>query len=238
MSVTVKWGREKLYIPIPAPDAKLGVLRATLAEHTALPPASFKLVHAGAVMKDDGAPISAYGVRPGSTIALIGGAGGAPESISAAKEKEKQKPTTEEGTVAVIRDELARVQERLAPALEAFLVTITPPSPVSPDVPPASTDSSPDVTTSASVLPPTSAPAPTAIPTPLPNVTLDVDMEHRRIGEELLQALLRLDMLALDGAWTTARAERKGAVKTVQDLLDRLDGGWRESKKRTEQSVQ
>ena len=55
-------------------------------------------------------------------------------------------------------------------------------------------------------------------------------MEHRRLGEELLQSLLRLDIIALDGAWTSARAERKAAVKAVQALLDRLDSGWRARK--------
>lgn len=58
-------------------------------------------------------------------------------------------------------------------------------------------------------------------------VVEDVDMEHRRLGELLLQSLLRLDVINLDGAWTDARKERKGAVKIVQGLLDKLDGGWR-----------
>ena len=43
----------------------------------------------------------------------------------------------------------------------------------------------------------------------------------------LLQSLLRLDAISAEGEWETARRERKGAVKEVQALLDRLDGGWR-----------
>lgn len=31
----------------------------------------------------------------------------------------------------------------------------------------------------------------------------------------------------MDGAWTEARKERKSAVKEVQFMLDRLDGGWK-----------
>ena len=58
---------------------------------------------------------------------------------------------------------------------------------------------------------------------PLP----DIEMEHTRLGELLLQSLLRLDVLVLDGAWTDARRERKGAVRQVQTHLDRLDGGWK-----------
>ncbi|KAF7288727.1 BAG domain-containing protein [Mycena chlorophos] len=48
--------------------------------------------------------------------------------------------------------------------------------------------------------------------------------EHLRLSELLLQALLRLDGIAV-GEWEEARKERKVAVKEVQTLLDRLDSG-------------
>ncbi len=60
--------------------------------------------------------------------------------------------------------------------------------------------------------------------------TPTVDTEHRRLGELLLQALLRLDAITIDSTWLEARGERKGAVRAVQDVLDRLDKGWREAK--------
>jgi hypothetical protein len=56
MSINVKWGRERLQIPLPPPDTKLSVFRQSLSEHTRLPPNAFKLIYAGAVMKDDNAP--------------------------------------------------------------------------------------------------------------------------------------------------------------------------------------
>ena len=56
--------------------------------------------------------------------------------------------------------------------------------------------------------------------------TKTLETEHARLSELLLQALLRLDAISADGAWDDARAERKGAVKEVQALLDRLDDGW------------
>jgi hypothetical protein len=75
MSINVKWGRERLVpsvpplrcltltvlihslqIPLPPPDTKLSVFRQSLSEHTRLPPNAFKLIYAGAVMKDDNAP--------------------------------------------------------------------------------------------------------------------------------------------------------------------------------------
>ena len=75
MSINVKWGRERLVpsvprltcltltvlihslqIPLPPLDTKLSVFRQSLSEHTRLPPNAFKLIYAGAVMKDDNAP--------------------------------------------------------------------------------------------------------------------------------------------------------------------------------------
>lgn len=46
----------RLYFPLPPQDTHLSVIRNQLAEYTQLPPASFKLIHAGAIMKDDNAP--------------------------------------------------------------------------------------------------------------------------------------------------------------------------------------
>jgi hypothetical protein len=46
----------RLHFPLPPPDTKLAVIRRSLAEYTHLPELSFKLIHAGAVMKDDNAP--------------------------------------------------------------------------------------------------------------------------------------------------------------------------------------
>ena len=52
--------------------------------------------------------------------------------------------------------------------------------------------------------------------------------EHTRLGELLLQALLRIDGVPSEGDWQHARQERKAAVREVQALLDRLDGRWAE----------
>ncbi|EJD02888.1 uncharacterized protein FOMMEDRAFT_140708 [Fomitiporia mediterranea MF3/22] len=230
MTLSVRWGREKLRVPIPAPDTKLGTLRAILAEQTGLPPTSFKLIHAGAIMKDDNAPLSAYGLRSGSRIALIDGGANAHTLVPPPAEEPaaQTKPTTEEGTIAVIRDELKQVQDRIVPALDAFLTVISP-APPSASAPSSAPEGGVPSSTSTETA---AAPQPT-VPAPPPSSFLpDVEAEHRRLGEELLQSLLRLDVLTLDGAWSSARTERKTAVKTVQALLDRLDGGWRERTER------
>lgn len=50
--------------------------------------------------------------------------------------------------------------------------------------------------------------------------------EHLRLGELLLQSLIRLDNIVVESSWETARKERKEAVKEVQEMLDRLDNAW------------
>ncbi|KAH8995682.1 hypothetical protein EDB92DRAFT_1794582 [Lactarius akahatsu] len=182
MSINVKWGRERLQIPLPPPDTKLSVLRQSLSEHTRLPPRAFKLIYAGAVMKDDNAPLSTYNLRSGGTLLLLESSPAAsPPAVAASKP-----PKTEASTIENIRAEVAAVRNTLEPGVDAFLRTPT------------------------------------------------VDSEHTRLGELLLQALLRLDAIAIDSAWLEARRERKGAVRTVQGVLDRLDNGWREAKEQAQ----
>ncbi|RDB24895.1 BAG family molecular chaperone regulator 1A [Hypsizygus marmoreus] len=169
MTVTVKWGRERISFDLPAPDTPLASIRKSLADYTHLPLDAFKLIHAGAVMKDDSAPISAYGLRPNSTIALIG-ATDPHTRVTAAQSQ------SENSIIATIQTELHAVRTSLLPDLDTFLHDPT------------------------------------------------NDKEHRRIGELLLQSLIRLDAIVAEPAWEAARKERKDAVREVQDMLDRLDG--------------
>ncbi|KAI9511185.1 hypothetical protein F5148DRAFT_975639 [Russula earlei] len=186
MSLTVKWGRERLQVTLPPLDTKLSALRQTLSELTHLPPNGFKLIYAGAIMKDDDAALSAYKIRPGGTLLLLDSTPAAsPSPVEAATPKA---PKTETSTINLIQAELAAVRGTIEPSVDAFLRTPT------------------------------------------------VDAEHTRLGELLLQALLRLDAINIDSTWTEARRERKGAVRAVQGVLDRLDKGWREA--RTQAQVQ
>jgi BAG domain len=54
-----------------------------------------------------------------------------------------------------------------------------------------------------------------------------IEQEHSRLGELLLQSLLRLDAITAEGEWEQARKERKAGVREVQSLLDRLDSAWK-----------
>ncbi|GAA5970068.1 hypothetical protein JCM8115_002725 [Rhodotorula mucilaginosa] len=60
--VEVQWGREKLRVPLPPPSSPLSHFRATLYNMTGVPPSHQKLIYAGAVLKDDLLPMSAYGL--------------------------------------------------------------------------------------------------------------------------------------------------------------------------------
>ncbi|KAG6833555.1 hypothetical protein H0H87_005206 [Tephrocybe sp. NHM501043] len=188
MPVTVKWGKERqaadcllllcavltihrISFDLPAPDTPLYAVRKSLADYTHLPIHAFKLIHAGAVMKDDNAPISAYHLHSHSTIALIGAADIPAPAAPATSPSERS-------VLATIQSELASVRTSLTPAVDAFL--------------PHPTD----------------------------------HREHARLGELLLQSLLRLDGIVADPSWDHARKERKDAVREVQDMLDRLDNAW------------
>ncbi|KAK7692974.1 hypothetical protein QCA50_004615 [Cerrena zonata] len=190
MTYVVKWGRERLYFPLPAPDTKLAVVRKQISDYTQLSPDSFKLVHAGAVMKDDNAPISAYGIKENSNLAVIGGGEGHLAEPKKSKKASPQQPRTQESTISQIRSEVDKVRQNLKPDVESFLSTLQP----------------------------SAEPA---------NPNVDSAKEHIRLGELLLQSLLRLDAINAEGEWEEARKERKGAVKEVQGLLDTLDGGWK-----------
>ncbi|KIP01287.1 hypothetical protein PHLGIDRAFT_123483 [Phlebiopsis gigantea 11061_1 CR5-6] len=204
MSYVAKWGRERLTFPLPPSNAQLSEIRKQIADYTQMPPSSFKLVHAGAVMKDDNAPISAYGINEKSKIAIVGGGDNSLPSKKSAPERR-----TEESTVKQIRSELDKVRQMLQPDVDTFLSTLQ------------------GTTTSSAPTPPADTPL-VANGKASPAKEINLAQEHVRLGEMLLQSLLRLDAIIAEGEWEEARRERKSAVKEVQGLLDRLDGAWRQ----------
>lgn len=158
--------------------------------------------------------VSAYGIRAGSTIALVGGGDPIkPPSSKATSAQSARAPRTEESTIAQITTELDKVRSTLAPDVDGFLSALSPAS--------AAAHAGPEPTTTALPTRPATAASLGA------RAPLDFQHEHVRLGELLLQSLLRLDAINTEGEWEVARRTRKSAVKEVQALLDRLDGGWR-----------
>ena len=157
--------------------------------------------------------VSAYGIKAGSTIALVGGGEPIkPPSSKASGARSEKAPRTEESTISQIHTEMDKVRSTLQPDVDSFLSALSPAS--------VAAHVGPEPTTSAPPKPASAAASGT-------RAQLDFEQEHTRLGELLLQSLLRLDAITAEGEWEVARRERKGAVKEVQALLDRLDGGWR-----------
>jgi len=173
MPLLLKLARERFSIDSPPPSAPLRQLRAQIADTVHLPPDSFKLIYAGALLKDDDAPLSAYSLRPNSSITIL------PHNPLPAKDSSLPPPREEQSIISLIHSHLAAVRDALSPAVDLFQASPT-------------------------------------------------SKEHSRLGELLLQSLLRLDGIATEPDWEHARRERKAAVREVQDLLDRLDGAWAE----------
>lgn len=224
MSFTVKWGREKVQVMVPPDHYPLSSLRETLSQHTGLPPYSFKLVHSGAVMKDDNAPITAYGIRQGSVVALVGGdplpqrapapatttttapppaPAQAHRTVSPNPPPHPAAPQPTASTVPVNGPEAASIM-KIQSEWDAFRSKLLP-----------------EVQSFLQILagPPQNRPS-----------AEELKQNHKKFAELLLQALLRFDAFQPEGEWNKAREVRKGAVKEVQGVLDKLDGMWEEAK--------
>ncbi|KAJ2917768.1 hypothetical protein MD484_g2672, partial [Candolleomyces efflorescens] len=170
MSVTVKWGRDRLAFALPPKDTPLSAIRQSLREYTQLH--AFKLVHKGAVLTDDQATIAQYHITAGSVLMLI------PTADDALHQP--QAPSSQESALlATVSTELATLRSTLLPELNQLLAA--------------------------------------GLSSQFPA------KDYLRLGELLLQSLLRLDALAPERDWEQARKHRKDAVKEVQGLLDALD---------------
>lgn len=194
MSVSVKYGRDRLSFAIPDPTTPVSAIRQSLADYTGLPYDGFKLIHKGAVIRDDNAPIAAYNITTSSVLQLIPTNHEEHYQYQQQQQQPQQQqpvqvapPTTsgaESAVLHTIHTELATVRSSLTPALNNLLLRVSSSN----------------------------------------QATSDKDRkEFLRIGELLLQSLLRLDAIVPDREWDTARAERRAAVKEVQGLLDTLD---------------
>ncbi|KDQ21837.1 hypothetical protein BOTBODRAFT_50374 [Botryobasidium botryosum FD-172 SS1] len=185
MAFVCKWGTERYHLPLPPPDTPLSVLRGILSQHTHLPPHSFQLIFAGAIMKNDSASIASYGIVPGCSIHIY-----QPASQRAAASAPAAR--TPQSTLQSLQSELDNVHSTLSAPIGEFMSSLPPHNP---------------------------APPPRA----------QLAQTHTRLGEMLLQSLLRLDAIVPEPAWDDVRLARKNAVKEVQGLLDRLDASWHDA---------
>ncbi|KAF9503772.1 hypothetical protein BS47DRAFT_1322788 [Hydnum rufescens UP504] len=198
MSFLCKWGKERIRFQLPAdPSTPLHVVREMVAQHTGLPSDRFKMIHSGAIMKDDNAPISSYHLVANSVIAIIGsgersGDLGVKSSDSRMVAKNTNASPTEQWTLKCIQAEVDTIRTTLKPSVDAFLASLA-----------SDGDSTDKESKSRS----------------------SIMQTHAYLSEMLLQSLLRLDAIVPEGEWLEVRSARKEAVKEVQSILDRLDDG-------------
>ncbi|KAE8204569.1 hypothetical protein A4X06_0g1130 [Tilletia controversa] len=246
--VDIVWGKQHLQVVLPraVQPPTLRNLKDELATLTAVPSHQQKLIWKGQVLKDDRVPLSAFGIREGSRLTLIGTAGGVntkenpsatPAGRLAAEEAERAKRAreaddSEEGLMRRIEQCVNGVDEDLLPEIEQLErgVTHARHNPAALPTPP----------TTASVPRPGATPSSTQGDRPSPTATaqpaqannnnneqLDTKQLtalHRKLSEFLLRALLALDTIPINS--DTQRAARKAAVRKVQSYLDRVDHAW------------
>ncbi|PPQ98792.1 hypothetical protein CVT24_003349 [Panaeolus cyanescens] len=109
MPVRVNWGtqNEHFLFDLPDPSTPLGTIREIIAAHIDVAPDTFKIVHDGALILDNNAPISHYAIRHDSILQLVTPTGESDEErlkITAIKEQLV--------AIRVLGNELARFTQR------------------------------------------------------------------------------------------------------------------------------
>ncbi|PWN31921.1 uncharacterized protein FA14DRAFT_138405 [Meira miltonrushii] len=229
--VEVIWGRERLMIPVDEQlpnQATLRNLKESISHFTSIPYEQVKLIMGGLVLKDERAPLSAFGIRTGSRLQLIGTSGGVPiqgdrpgakqsvfdEGSSggagkmskgeelARRKKEREEDVSEQGLLTRINETVTDVRKDLLPEVLEF-------------------EQSPKEAHSPAM-------ATTSSPAELASRQEALTKQHKKLSELLLRALLALDGVNVNSEET--RKRRKEAVKEVQGYLDRVDATWSQLK--------
>ncbi|GAA6044385.1 hypothetical protein JCM8097_006572 [Rhodosporidiobolus ruineniae] len=248
-AVEVQWGREKIRVPLPPPSSPLSALKATLYNITGVPPDHQKLIFSGAVLKDDLAPLSAYQLVDADDAATSADAGeGKPKSFwdswsftGRSGSKKKLKKLVMLGS----KDVSARVDDRLSQRkdLQDLAAAESASGAAGGGAPsePKAVDDEPTVQRRIKEI---STDRLAELEPRVAQVEAYIAQEQKRkrgeavegeelsapqqrtllfLSETLLQGLLRLDSIEIPGTYAGARAERKEAVKRVQQVLDRVD---------------
>ncbi|KAJ3724675.1 hypothetical protein C8R42DRAFT_719331 [Lentinula raphanica] len=120
MHLNIKWGTERVAFEVQDPSIPLRVLKEYVSEWSHLSLDSIKLIHSGAVLKDDNAPLSSYRLRPNATIQVVGSS----ETTISASSPGGPTQKSETSTISQIHKQLTSVRSSLVPSLENFLRTL------------------------------------------------------------------------------------------------------------------
>lgn len=127
--------RNRLEIPLPdgVQGTTLGQLRSILVQQLGF--SSFKVLYSGGVMVDDRLPLSSYGIKNRSILAIVGSgkAGGGGEGVSkverelkSAKRSKKQvEEVTEAKTVEAIKARVLETKDTLGARMGQFKNTVS-----------------------------------------------------------------------------------------------------------------
>ena len=194
-------------IPIPNPSTTpLSQLQATLSAQTSIPTTQLKLIHKGAVLKDNTLTLSSYGIVDGTQLVMIGKEGeipSAPEPRQQIVKKKNKQPETDTESVLTdwIRSLVNSTLDPLGASIATFLSYTRQPK------------EGEEINR----------------PKQIPKDDV-LQREHARLSELLLRGLLDLDGVEIPSEWQTARKERKEGVRRVQGELNRVDEAWGEKK--------
>ncbi|KAG7098725.1 hypothetical protein E1B28_000638 [Marasmius oreades] len=113
MPLTLTCGNDRRVLTNPPGyDEKLAALKQIVKDWTGCN--EFKMIHKGAVMKDDNAPLSAYHIKHNSTIAII-------PKVTVPTPATSSISKSEQNTVTRIVDELSSVRSTLVLDLQSFV---------------------------------------------------------------------------------------------------------------------
>jgi hypothetical protein len=195
-------------IPIPSPSTTpLSQLQATLSAQTSIPTTQLKLIHKGAVLKDNTLTLTSYGITDGSQLVMIGKEGeiptaSEPRQQQVVKKKNKQPETDTESVLTDwIRNLVNSTLDPLGASIATFLSYTRQPK------------EGEEINR----------------PKQIPKDDV-LQREHARLSELLLRGLLDLDGVEIPSEWQNARKERKEGVRRVQGELNRVDEAWGEKK--------
>ncbi|KAI8610801.1 hypothetical protein BC830DRAFT_711282 [Chytriomyces sp. MP71] len=194
LTAIVSWKGRKLEIAFRA-DERLADLVERCSAATGVPCERIKLLASGVMMRDPSASLSHYGLKDGSKIMMMGDAGPTP---TGPRPTALPKPSTPPQTPESL------AQQKLSDAEMTLTSTLLPEI----------------VAYEAAALAYTQDPAQSHDVSTAKKLR-DI---HARLGEAVLQTLLKVDGVVVPDGQDEIRARRKEAVKRCNGMLDRLDG--------------
>ncbi|KAF9583187.1 hypothetical protein BGW38_010073 [Lunasporangiospora selenospora] len=228
VKINIKWSREKTAFEFKdrqsLSEIRLGELRQCCHEWSRVPISGITLIYAGAMMKDDNAPLSCFGIKPNGIINMMGTrptktdiqtltTNGDPEEYALIVKIQ----TTMDKARQLASDLLPKFQAAVQDYLRAH-----PPPTISP---PSSTSASPDSNLSEDqgALPTTATGGRPEDPSRMSAARKQLFELHVGLSESFMQALLVFDGIECKSNHEVARATRREAVKETQAWMDQVD---------------